>query len=269
MRWTPPNHDETLFEGTAKYYSRYRLGYNDRVFDYLNDELALRAGDVALDLGCGTGQVAIPLAQRGIVVYAVDPDVEMLREGLLQEKLHGLSGVRWIPGSDRSLPELNIPPLNFCTMGASFHWMDRSRTLEMLDGSVVRDGAVVLLDGSASPWGDRTSDWQKVVKAVVESYLGKERRAGKSTYQHPETRHETVLEKSAFHNVTKTSFESEIDLSADQIIGLQLSTSYASPALLGDRIDAFRADLMRGLLSLAPGGRFPSKARCNILIGRR
>lgn len=263
------NHDESLFEGTAKYYSRYRLGYGERVFDYLNDELALRARDVALDLGCGTGQVAIPLAQRGIVVYAVDPDVEMLREALIQEKRRGLSGIRWILSNDRSLPQLNIPPLKFCTMGASFHWMDRSRTLETLDRLVVRNGAIVIVDENVSPWGDRPSDWQKVVKAVVESYLGKERRAGKGAYEHPEKRHETVLRESTFHNVTERSFESETDLSAEHIIGLQLSTSYASPALLGDKVDAFRADLMQGLLRLAPAGQFPSKIRYDILIGRR
>jgi ubiquinone/menaquinone biosynthesis C-methylase UbiE len=262
-------HDETLFKGTSEYYSRYRIGYNDVVFDYLCKELSLSDGDLVLDLGCGTGQVSIPLARRGCLVYAVDPDVEMLREGLAQEKLCGPFGIRWILGNDGSLSRLRLPRFDLCAMGASFHWMDRTSTLMTLDRMLSDGAAVALLGGNLSPLGSAQCDWQKVVKEVVESYLGKERRAGKGTYRHPEKRHEVILKESPFHNITETSFENEFDLSVEHIVGLQLSSSYASPALLGDRVDAFRADLTQKLLSLSPEGRFPSKVRYDVIIGRR
>src|SRR6185369_6648776 len=46
------------------YYQRYRRGYPDQVVDALVAALRLRPDDVVLDLGCGTGQLTLPLAGR-------------------------------------------------------------------------------------------------------------------------------------------------------------------------------------------------------------
>jgi len=48
-------------------------------------ELALRSGKKALELGVGTGRVAIPLAKAGITVVGIDNSVHMLR--VAREKL--------------------------------------------------------------------------------------------------------------------------------------------------------------------------------------
>ena len=77
--------------------------------------------------------------------------------------------------------------------------------------------------------------------------LGKERRAGQATYQHPKDRHETVVRRSAFTRVEILEFETTRELSIDEIMGFQLSTSYASPAQLGDKVEAFRNTLKREL----------------------
>ena len=47
--------------------------------------LALKCGDKALELGVGTGRVAIPLAKAGIRVVGIDNSVHMLR--VAREKL--------------------------------------------------------------------------------------------------------------------------------------------------------------------------------------
>jgi len=48
-------------------------------------ELALQSGNKALELGVGTGRVAIPLARAGITVVGIDKSVHMLR--VAREKL--------------------------------------------------------------------------------------------------------------------------------------------------------------------------------------
>ena len=53
----------------AEYYARFRRGYPPEVVDALVDAFSLDHTDVAIDLGCGTGQLTLPLAQRvGAVV---------------------------------------------------------------------------------------------------------------------------------------------------------------------------------------------------------
>ncbi len=70
--------------------------------------LAKRAhadGLPVLELACGTGRVAIPIAREGIQIVGLDLLPEML--ALAREKSEGLSTVRWVEGTmrDFDLPE--------------------------------------------------------------------------------------------------------------------------------------------------------------------
>ena len=71
-----------FFSGKAGYYARYRRGYPQEVFDTIISRFALTLSSEILDLGCGTGNVAIPLAERGFRIHAIDPESEMLLEAL-------------------------------------------------------------------------------------------------------------------------------------------------------------------------------------------
>jgi len=48
----------------AEFYHRYRRGYPAAVIDSLADAFALTGDDIVVDLGCGTGQLALPIARR-------------------------------------------------------------------------------------------------------------------------------------------------------------------------------------------------------------
>lgn len=61
------------FGSVAERYDRFRPDYPDQLIDGL-----MRARPVsALDVGCGTGKVALSLARRGVGVLGVDPDERM------------------------------------------------------------------------------------------------------------------------------------------------------------------------------------------------
>ena len=66
-------------------------------------ELALeaaRAGAEVLEIGCGTGRIALRLAQAGVRVVGLDLSPSML--ALAREKSGNLDGARWIEGDMRS-----------------------------------------------------------------------------------------------------------------------------------------------------------------------
>ena len=68
----------------------------------LVDELGARS---VLDIGCGTGTFACPLAQRGIDVTAVDPAGASLDVARAKP---GAAAVRWLQGDATTLPPLRV-----------------------------------------------------------------------------------------------------------------------------------------------------------------
>lgn len=70
----------------------------------------VRPGDRAVDLGCGTGQLALPLAQRGAQVLAVDVSAPMIDRLRLHATERGLSGVDALalPIEELSLPAASV-----------------------------------------------------------------------------------------------------------------------------------------------------------------
>jgi 2-polyprenyl-3-methyl-5-hydroxy-6-metoxy-1,4-benzoquinol methylase len=71
----------TTYRQAAKFYDLFG-SKNDLKF---YTELALQSGKKALELGVGTGRVAIPLAKAGITVVGIDNSVHMLK--VAKEKL--------------------------------------------------------------------------------------------------------------------------------------------------------------------------------------
>jgi ubiquinone/menaquinone biosynthesis C-methylase UbiE len=91
----------------AAFYGRYRRGYPPAFVDVLVRALRLDGGDVAADVGCGTGQLAIPLAGRLRAVVGVDPEPALLALAGQAATGRGLVNVTWVLGSDSDLPALS------------------------------------------------------------------------------------------------------------------------------------------------------------------
>ncbi|HZU13846.1 MAG TPA: class I SAM-dependent methyltransferase [Chloroflexota bacterium] len=95
-----------------------------------------------LDLGCGTGFVARPLAPLTDQVDAVDVSAAMIAEG---KNLPGGDDPRlnWIVGRAEDV-ELH-PPYDLVTAGDSLHWMDWEVVLPRLAGILSPDGMLAIL----------------------------------------------------------------------------------------------------------------------------
>ena len=87
------------------------------------DELA-RLGDVVLDAGCGTGELARRLAALITRVDAVDVSGEMLA---LARTLPGADRVHWVHAPIEEAPL--EPPYDLVVAGDSVHWFDWERAL--------------------------------------------------------------------------------------------------------------------------------------------
>lgn len=244
-----PYDPHSLFTGAALYYARYRPGYPQAVFTTLRERLGLDGTQQVLDLGCGTGQIALPLAPLVAHVYAVDPDPQMLDVGLKLANAAEIDNISWRDGDSYRLDDLDLPQLDLVTMGASFHWTDRPALLADLDHRVTAAGAVVLASGGA-PTTAIQPPWHDVVTEVRTAHLGPQRRAGDTTYTHPLHTHTEVLAASAFSEIDIRTWSWDMDRDIDSVVGLQFSFSYSTPGQFSDETDraAFEADLRAALV---------------------
>ena len=116
------------FASTEAYYADYRPGYGERTFEFLEDRFDLDGDSRVLDLGCGAGQVTVPLAARAGRVFGMDPNRAMLAEAVARAE-RARREIEWVVGSDAELAGIE-GPFDLVTMGRSFHWMNQERTLE-------------------------------------------------------------------------------------------------------------------------------------------
>ncbi len=69
-----------VFRGTAWHYARYRPGYPPVLIERLAEAAGLGPASRVLDVACGTGPIAVPLAAYVGEVVAIDREPEMLAE---------------------------------------------------------------------------------------------------------------------------------------------------------------------------------------------
>lgn len=256
-----------LFASTAPYYARFRPGYPRDLFDHLVARFSLDGSQSVLDLGCGTGQIALPLAPHVRQVLAVDPEPTMLHEGRNAAVERGIHNIDWREGSSDQLRVLaDNQSFDFVTMGASFHWMDRDGVLVELANHVIGKGAVVLVS-DGPPERKVDTAWGSAIAQIRAKYLGPARRAGSGTYTEPVDSHLDVLRRSAFSDVETAGWEWTLDRTIDQIVGLQFSYSFSSPMLLGDRTDAFADEIRAALEGFAVEGVITTQHYTEAMIG--
>src|SRR5438876_12045025 len=118
-----------------------RPPYAGAAIQFLN-ELATDRPRRALDIGCGTGDIARRLAPLIELVDAVDFSAGMIETG---RQLPGgtASNVRWRIGAVEDVPL--DPPYALVTAGESLHWMDWEIVLPRLADVLSPNGFVAIV----------------------------------------------------------------------------------------------------------------------------
>jgi ubiquinone/menaquinone biosynthesis C-methylase UbiE len=157
-----PADDAGLFTGTAWHYARFRPAYPRALFDVVINRFRLDGTGHQLDLGCGTGELAVPMATLVEEVVALDTDTQMIAEARQRAEREHVTNVRWLV-----MPAESIGPalgkFRLVTVGSAFHWMDRSLVLQRCH-AMLSPGGSIALDGfvGGTFWGS-TVPWEQAV----------------------------------------------------------------------------------------------------------
>jgi SAM-dependent methyltransferase len=250
-------HETGLFQGAAAYYERYRLAYPQRLIQRVIGLLGLKPGDAVLDLGCGTGMLAIGFASLGMAVTAMDPEPEMLRATGSAAQAQGVAVAPLLGGSGDLTPAMG--PFRLVAMGRSFHWMDRAATLAMLDQIVAPDGGVALFHDAHPPVAENA--WFKTLCDMQQRYRPGAARGG------GHRRYEPFLFASAFTELDGLSVTVRQNLTIEDILGRAFSMSHAT--VQDSKREEFAAALAAALRELSPDGKFTEVAEMVAVLARR
>jgi len=254
-----------LFHGTADYYARYRPPYPTQLLDWVRAEARVSGTGELLDLGCGTGEVAIPLSPHFQRVTAVDQEPDMIARAEVKAGERGIRNIRWLVGAAE---QVDVPPgsMELVTIGSAFHWMDRPLVARRAREWLVPGGDLAVLGGTSLWTG--TAAWQPIVIRVLRRWLGDQRRAGSGTFARPAERHEAVLEAQRYAPLRQTTVTSTHTWTLDAVVGYLYSTSFAARPLLGERTAAFEEDLRAELLRFDPGGTYQEDITYHAIVAR-
>lgn len=252
----------TVFTGTATYYARYRPPYPAEFLSDLRSRANTTGHGALLDLACGPGRVAIPMAPCFDSVLAVDVEAEMIAVGEHEAARHGVTNITWLV---ELAENLQLPPdsIELITIGEAFHRMDQERILERALRWLHLGGTLATL-GAESVWRGN-EEWKRVVVEVVNRWthaaLGQ---PNEGVWGGP-----VEQLRAAGLKVEEREYVVERVWTCDSIVGFMFSTSIASRRALGDRANRFEADLRRALLGLEPRDRFVSMQRFGFTLGMK
>src|SRR5579875_3574084 len=111
----------TVFDLDAESYDRTRPVCPAELFDDLMRAADLRSGDQVLEIGAGTGQATLPLAERGLSVTAVELGAQLA--AVARRRLAGYSDVEIVAGSFEEWTPPNRP-FDAVLAVNSLHWVD-------------------------------------------------------------------------------------------------------------------------------------------------
>jgi ubiquinone/menaquinone biosynthesis C-methylase UbiE len=109
------------FSNRAENYARFRPGYPDELFTFIEAEMNLRSADNIVDIGSGTGLFAEPLLKHGHKVVCLEPNEDMRKAG--EERLKKYPSFQSIQ-STAEHTGLENSSVDLITIAQTFHWLD-------------------------------------------------------------------------------------------------------------------------------------------------
>jgi SAM-dependent methyltransferase len=251
----------------ADFYHRFRRGYPPAVIDALVDAFALTTDDVVVDLGCGTGQLTLPLAERVRSVVAVDPEPDMLLRARGAARERGVANVSWMIGSDTDLPALGTVigdrRLGVVTIGQALHWMRHDELFRVVPPLIRSGGGVAVVTNGKPLWLQDTA-WSRALRGFLADWLGSEPTNACGTDEASQRRYRDGL-TAAGYAVAVAGVDYTDELSAEQIVGGVCSALPVDRLPTPEQRPRFAEELHR---TLQPHRPFTEHVHVAILTGR-
>lgn len=164
--------------------------------------------------------------------------------------------------------DLEAPPEHFelVTIGSAFHRLHRrlvaGKALDWLKPS-----CCLAVMGSSSLWTGK-EEWQDLVSNIVRTWTARPPVADQKTSDQPRETFQEALRHAGFTEVDERLFHLPHMWSLDTLVGYLYSLSGASKRVLGDKAEAFEADLRETLLAYDSSGLYSETIEFHLMLAR-
>ncbi|MEU9918693.1 methyltransferase domain-containing protein [Streptomyces sp. NPDC051001] len=223
--------------------------------------------DVVLDVGCGTGQLALPFASRVRSVTGMDPETDMLRLARDAADTQGIRNATWMLGADTDVPAprtlLGERSPAVTGIGQALHWMheDLFRAVTPL----LRRGGGIAVISNGTPLWLQDSAWSHALRGCLEEWFGTTLEASCGTSSHDRLRYAQTLESAGFVDVRELAVEYSGELTFHQLFG-GVCSAIPADQWPGPDDRAVFAERIRQ--ALPTDERFTEHVRVTTLLGR-
>ena len=131
------------FDEDAERYDRARPGYPQAIYDDLAELAGIGPGSRVLEIGCGTGQATVPLAERGCQIVAVELGADLAE--IACRNLARFPAVQVVTAPFESWP-LPPDPFDLVISATAFHWIDPAVRVVKSAEALRPGGSLALID---------------------------------------------------------------------------------------------------------------------------
>jgi SAM-dependent methyltransferase len=156
----------TVFDEVAETYDAVRPGYPAAVYDDIRALMGISDGGDILEIGCGTGQATLPLAERGYRICCVELGAELA--AIARRNLAAYPRVAVRHGAFEALP-LADASFDLVISATAFHWIDPATGYPKL-ARVLRPGGSVALFWNKHIAGAADGGFFEAVQPVYREY---------------------------------------------------------------------------------------------------
>jgi trans-aconitate methyltransferase len=249
----------------AGYYHQCRHGYPSAVIDALVAAFKLTGQDVIVDLGCGTGQLTLPMARHVRAVIGADVEPDMLEHARQAALDADARNVMWMLGGDTDIPALRRllgdRSAGAVTIAQALHWMNHQDLFRAVVPLLRAGGGIAVVTNGTPLWLQET-DWSLALREFLEHWLGTTLTSACGTGEQSQQRYCEDLAAAGFE-VSATAVDYLASLDMDHLVGSVYSAMGGRLPAASER-PAF-AEQVRA--ALAPRDRFSERVHVAILVG--
>lgn len=208
----PPLHQmnpQTRFSDRAEDYAKYRPSYPAAAIDTLLQGWAESAQFVAADVGAGTGISSRLLAERGVQVWAIEPNAAM------RQAADPHPGMTFLAASaeETGLPAASV---DLVTCFQAFHWVDPDRGLAEFHRILKPGGRLALVWNTRDCTDGFTQGYSELVRHLSNQHPAESR----MVVEQP------LLVSPLFRNVHQHRFSYQQTMDFEGLVGRAQSVSY-------------------------------------------
>ena len=230
------------WNNAAQDYGTYRPGYPEDYFSLLQLFGIGHQGQQILDIGSGTGALAIPFARQGAQVTAVDLSPGQIAEAREKAAAQALD-IRFIVSGAEEAP---VESDRFHAVTASMCWgyFHPQRIVEQVKRVLLPDGLLLI---SSIVWQENDE-----VTRRSNALLAKYNKRFSRRYDERDTAAEPEWSHAGFRLKTYHQYPTQLPFTRFSWRGRMRATKFIGAALPREQVDAFDRELAEALESVAP-----------------